>query len=88
MAYAAFVTKDAALGQQAAQSLAAEARHRDILPGRFGAEFDVAPHLNSSADVPSPVWELPGRPEGGPDGRRFGTMIESLDWVGGYLPKD
>ncbi len=88
MAYAAYVTKDAALGKQAAQALAAQARHRDILPGHFGAEFDVAPHLNSSADVPSPIWELPGRPEGGPDGRRFGTMIESLDWVGGYLPKD
>ena len=88
MAYAAYVMKDANLAQQAAQTLVAASKHRVIRPGEFGANFDVKPHLNSSPDVPDPVWELPGRPEGGPDGRKFGTMIESLDWVGDYLPKD
>jgi hypothetical protein len=87
-AYAAYVMKDAKLGQQAAQTLIAAARHRVIQPGEFGVNFDVKPHLVPAPDVPSPVWELTGRPEGGPDGRRLGTMIESLDWVGGYLPKD
>jgi hypothetical protein len=38
--------------------------------------------------VPSPRVEYPGRPEGGPDGRRWGTLIETLDWAGEYLPKD
>jgi hypothetical protein len=88
MAYAAYVTRDPVLAKKAAEALVAEARHRDLQPGQFGAEFDVAPHLNDSPDVPSPIRELPGRPEGGPDGRRFGTMIESLDWVGQYLPND
>jgi hypothetical protein len=88
MAYAAYVTKNAELGQQAAQTLIAAARHREIRPGEFGVNFDVKPHLVSGPDVPSPVWELKGRPEGGPDGRRLGTLIESLDWAGEYLPKE
>jgi hypothetical protein len=88
MAYAAFVMKDADLGKEAAQTLLKEAKRQRAIPGISGTSFDVQPHLNSSPDVPSPVWELPGRPEGGPDGRHFGTMIESLEWVGGYLPGD
>ena len=88
MAYAAYITKNADLGRQAAETLRTAAQHHDIPPGEFGVNFDVKPHLVSTADVPSPVWELPGRPEGGPDGRRLGTMIESLDWAGEYLPKD
>jgi hypothetical protein len=88
MAYAAFVMKDADLGKEAAQTLLKEAKRQRAIPGISGTSFDVPPHLNSSPDVPSPVWELPGRPEGGPDGRHFGTMIESLEWVGGYLPGD
>ena len=88
MAYAAYVTKNADLGHKAAETLVAAARHREIKQGEFGVNFDVKPHLVSGPDVPSPVWELPGRPEGGPDGRRLGTLIESLDWVGEYLPNE
>jgi hypothetical protein len=88
MAYAAYVMKDANLAQQAAQTLIAAAQPRAIQPGQFGVKWDDKAHLSPVSVVPSPVWELTGRPEGGPDGRRFGTMIESLDWVGGYLPKD
>ena len=88
MAYAAYVTKDADLGRQAAETLIAAAQHREIRPGEYGVNFDVKPHLVPPPDVPSPVWELKGRPEGGPDGRRLGALIESLDWVGEYLPKD
>jgi hypothetical protein len=88
MAYAAYVTKNAVLGRQAAQTLIDAAKHREIRPGEFGVSFDAKPHLVPAPDVPSPVWELPGRPEGGPDGRRLGTLIESLDWVGEYLPRD
>jgi hypothetical protein len=88
MAYAAYITKNAELGRQAAQTLIASAQPREIPPGAFGVHFDVKPHLVSAPDVPSPVWELKGRPEGGPDGRKLGTLIESLDWAGEYLPKD
>jgi hypothetical protein len=88
MAYAAYVMKDANLGQQVAQTLVAASRHRVIQPGQFGVNFDVKAHLVSAPDVPSPVWELTGMPEGGPDGHRMRTIIESLDWAGQYLPKD
>jgi hypothetical protein len=88
MAYAAYITKNTDLGRQAAQTLIAAAQPREIPPGGFGVHFDVKPHLVPAPDVPSPVWELKGRPEGGPDGRRLGTLIESLDWAGEYLPKD
>jgi hypothetical protein len=88
MAYAAYITKDSAIGRQAAQTLLREAKRQRAIPGISGTSFDVQPHLNSSPDLPSPVDELPGRPEGGPDGRHFGTMIESLEWVGQYLPSD
>ena len=88
MAYAAYATRNAALAQQAAKSLVAEAQPRLIRPGQFGVDFNAKAHLVPAPDVPSPVWELQGRPAGGPDGRRFGTMLESLDWVGDYLPKD
>jgi uncharacterized protein YciI len=88
MAYAAYVMKDADLARQAAQTLVVLSHPREIRSGQFGVKWDDKPHLNSTPDVPRPVWELTGRPEGGPDGRRFGTMIESLDWVGDYLPKD
>jgi hypothetical protein len=88
MAYAAYITKNADLGRQAAQTLIAAAQPREIPPGAFGVHFDLKPHLVPAPDVPSPVWELKGRPEGGPDGRRLGTLIESLDWAGEYLPKD
>jgi hypothetical protein len=88
MAYAAYITKNAELGRKAAQTLIAAAQPREIPPGAFGVHFDVKPHLVPAPDVPSPVWELKGRPEGGPDGRRLGTLIESLDWAGEYLPKD
>jgi hypothetical protein len=88
MAYAAYVTKNAELGRKAAESLIAAAQHREIRPGAFGVHFDVKPHLVPAPDVPSPVWELNGRPEGGPDGRRLGSLIESLEWAGEYLPKE
>jgi hypothetical protein len=88
MAYAAYVTKNADLGQQAAQTLINVAKHREIRPGEFGVNFDAKPRLVPAPDVPNPIWELPGRPEGGPDGRRLGTLLESLDWAGEYLPKD
>jgi hypothetical protein len=88
MAYAAYVTKNAELGKQAAQVLIGDAQHREIRPGAFGVNFDVKPHLVPAPDVPRAVWELQGRPEGGPDGRRLGTLIESIDWVGEYLPKE
>jgi hypothetical protein len=88
MAYAAYVTKNAELGRQAAENLIAAWQPREIPPGAFGVHFDVKPHLVPAPDVPSPVWELKGRPEGGPDGRRLGTLIESLEWAGEYLPKD
>jgi hypothetical protein len=88
MAYAAYITKNAELGRQAAQTLIASAQPREIPPGAFGVHFDLKPHLVPAPDVPSPVWELKGRPEGGPDGRKLGTLIESLDWAGEYLPKD
>jgi len=38
-------------------------------------------------DVPSPVWELQGRPEAGPDAHRLLVILESLDWASEYLPK-
>ncbi len=41
MAYAAYVTKNAALGRQAAQSLIAEAQPRVIRPGQFGVDFNA-----------------------------------------------
>jgi len=88
MAYAAYVTKNADLGRQAAQTLIEDAKHHEIRPGQFGVTFDVKPHLVPAPDVPSPLWEFPGRPEGGPDGRHFGTLVESLDWAGEYLPND
>jgi hypothetical protein len=89
MAYAAYVMKDANLGQQAAQTLII--RRRGMSGGAEGAgpvDWSLKPRLTSGPDVPSPVWELLGRPQAAGDGRRFGTMIETLDWVGGYLPKD
>jgi hypothetical protein len=88
MAYGAYVTKNADLGRQVAQSLVAEARPREIPAGAFGIRLDVKPHLVSGPDVPSPVWELQGRPEAGPDAHRLLVMLESLDWAGEYLPKD
>ncbi|MGD0410178.1 MAG: hypothetical protein ABSC18_00615 [Verrucomicrobiota bacterium] len=88
MAYGAYVTKNAELGRQVAQTLIADARHREIPPGAYGVNFDVKPHLVSGPDVPRPVWELQGRPEAGPDAHRLLVQIESLDWAGEYLPKD
>jgi hypothetical protein len=88
MAYAAFVTKNAALGRQVAQTLIVAAQHREIRPGAYGVNFDVKPHRVTGPDVPSPVWELEGRPEAGPDAHRLLVLIESLDWAGEYLPKD
>jgi len=88
MAYGAYVTKNAELGRQVAQTLIADARHREIPAGAYGVNFDVKPHLVSGPDVPSPVWELQGRPEAGPDAHRLLVMIESLDWAGEYLPKE
>ena len=88
MAYAAYATKDAELGRQAAQTLVEAAQPHEIRPGAFGVRFDLKPRLISPPDVSKPVWEFPGRPEGGPDGRRLGTLIESLDWAGDYLLPD
>ncbi|MGA3182122.1 MAG: Tat pathway signal sequence domain protein [Verrucomicrobiota bacterium] len=88
MAYAAYVTKDAALGRQVAQTLIAASQHHEIRPGAFGVNFDVKPHRVTGPDVPSPVWELEGRPEAGPDAHRLLVLIESLDWAGEYLPKE
>ena len=88
MAYAAYVTKNPELGRQAAQTLVAAAQPREIPAGAFGVRFDVKPHLIAAPDVPRAVWEFPGRPEGGPDGRKWGTLIETLDWAGEYLPKE
>ena len=88
MAYAAYVTKNAELGRRVAATLVADARPREIRPGAYGVNFGVKPHLVSGPDVPSPVRELPGRPEGGPDGHRLMVLIEELDWAGEYLPKE
>jgi hypothetical protein len=87
MAYGAYITKNPELGRQVAQSLAADAQHREIQPGAYGVNFDVKPHLVSGPDVPSPVWELQGRPEAGPDAHRLLVILESLDWASEYLPK-
>lgn len=87
MAYGAYITKNPELGRQVAQSLTADAQHHEIRPGAYGVNFDVKPHLVSGPDVPSPVWELQGRPEAGPDAHRLLVILESLDWVGEYLPK-
>ena len=87
MAYGAYITKNPDLGRQVAQSLTADAQHREIRPGAYGVNFDVKPHLVSGPDVPSPVWELQGRPEAGPDAHRLLVILESLDWAGEYLPK-
>ena len=87
MAYGAYITKNPELGRQVAQSLAADAQHHEIRPGAYGVNFDVKPHLVSGPDVPSPVWELQGRPEAGPDAHRLLVILESLDWANEYLPK-
>src|SRR5208283_355070 len=87
MAYGAYITKNPELGRQVAQSLTADAQHHEIRPGAYGVNFDVKPHLVSGPDVPSPVWELQGRPEAGPDAHRLLVILESLDWASEYLPK-
>jgi hypothetical protein len=87
MAYAAYVMKDAALGQQAAQSLIGRGGRRG--GGAGGpSNFSVKPHLVSGPDVPSSLMEAQGRPQAAGDGHRLRTIIESLEWVGEYLPKD
>jgi len=87
MAYAAYVTKNAELGRQVAQTLISRSDGRG---GSVGGpvDFSVKPRLTSGPDVPSPVLEVQGRPQAAGDAHRLLTIIESLDWVGEYLPKE
>lgn len=87
MAYAAYVTKNAELGRQVAQTLLTREAGRTG-GGRGGfVDFNVQPRLTTGPDLPSPVRELSGRPEAAGDAHRLLIILESLDWVGEYLPK-
>jgi hypothetical protein len=86
-AYGAYITKNADLGRRVAQGLVGRGGGRGGGSGGF-VNFGVQPHVVSGPDVPNTLRELQGRPEAGGDAHRLLILLETLDWVGEYLPKD
>jgi hypothetical protein len=87
MAYAAHVLKDANLGKRAAEELIGGVNAKGVKTGGF-VDYGVKPHWVSGPDVPRPVNEPQGRPEAAGDAHRLLVLLESLDWVGDYLPQE
>jgi hypothetical protein len=44
--------------------------------------------LLTGPDIPNPLQEVPGRPQAAGDGHRLRVLIEELEWVGQWAPKD
>jgi hypothetical protein len=78
LAYAAYVRKDPAMGRRVWDGL--------NRAGPYRAGFSTQLRTVSGPDVPSPLKEVPGRPEAAGDGQRMLNLIECLDLAGQYLP--
>jgi hypothetical protein len=83
LAYAAYMLKNPELGARVWQELT----NRGGRGGRPDS-YAAKPALLTGPDIPNPLQEVPGRPQAAGDGHRLRVLIEELEWVGQWAPKD